>query len=46
MPRHAGSKENRIPQGQIVGDALKCAIFWKHNGLLHLRTMRFVLNLT
>ena len=46
MPRHAVNEENRTPQGQIVGDALKCVIFWRHNGLLHLRTMKFVLNLT
>lgn len=46
MPRHAGSKENRMPQGQIVGDVMECLILWRHNGLYHLGIMRFVLNLT
>lgn len=46
MPRHAGSEENRMPQGQTVDDAMECLILWRHNGLYHLGIMRFVLNLT
>lgn len=45
-PGHIDSKENRMLQGQIIGDVMEYLILGRHKSLYHLRIIRFVLLLT